>query len=96
MFDGVFLRLQSINSVTKIYLNLRENATLQKWSERLWYRTLLSVLSFKLVACAKEVSAQTSETSPWTVAFAIFPPDVVQDSMQDSLGKWKRTAVHCT
>lgn len=57
MFDGVFLRLQTTNSVAKMYLNLRENATIQKQSERLWYRTLLIVLNFRLVACAKAVSA---------------------------------------
>lgn len=57
MFDGVFLRLQTTNSVAKMYLNLRENATIQKQSERLWYWTLLIVLNFKLVACAKAVSA---------------------------------------
>lgn len=57
MFDGVFLRLQTTNSVTKMYLNLRENATIQKQSERLWYWTLLIVLNFKLVARAKAVSA---------------------------------------
>lgn len=95
MFDGVFLRLQTTNSITTIYLDLRENATIQKQRERLWYRTLFSALSFKLVACAKEVSAQISETSPRTVTFAIFPPDVMQDPMQDSLPKWQRTVKHC-
>lgn len=83
-YYGVFLRIQTTNSITTIYLNFRENATIQKQSERLWYQTLFSMLSFKPVACANKVSAQISETSPWTVAFAIFPPDILQDLMQDS------------
>lgn len=45
---------------------------------------LLNVLSFKLVTCANEVSAQISEG---TVAFAIFPPDIMQEPTQESLAK---------
>lgn len=96
MFDGVFLRLQTTNSITTIDLNLRENVTIQKQCERLWYRTLFSGLSYKLVTCANKVSAQISEKSPWTAAFATFPPYVMQDPMQDFVAKWQKPAVHCS